>query len=61
MLEEVQERQKDDDAQSSRGDKTTSPTGAEDKNLCWVADSWIISKFKVSGLLGVTSNSEGKV
>ena len=61
MLEVVQKRQEEDDPQSSRRGETASPTGAEDQDLCRVADSWIISKLKVSGLLGVTSNSEGKV
>ena len=60
-VEVMQKRQSKDDSQSSRRDKTTSSTGPEDQNLSRMTDSRIISKLKVSGLLGVTSNSEGKV
>ena len=58
-VEVVQQRQTDDDPQS-RGE-TTCSTGAEDQDLSWMTDSGVVSKLKVSGLLGVTSNSEGKV
>ena len=39
----------------------SSSTGAEDQDLRSVTDSLIVGKLEVSGLLGVTAYSEGKV